>query len=245
MTDCGDDIKAGNEICDNVYGCDDECQAELGFECTNANACTLKCGNGKMDIGEDCEDTTQEGCSEHCKAVCGWDCGTDGICNSICGDGLVVGPDEECDHWGLENMGCDLDCKQEFGYVCTDNECETVCGDGDIAGDEECDPNNSAPNMALACTQPLCKIADEWRCDVSNGPLECYSLCGNGEMEGTEGCDDNNTVSGDGCSNECELETGYMCWPIGNEPVGYMAVHTNEQGTYQCGIVDPNEDTSS
>ena len=39
--------------------------------------------------------------------------------------------------------------------------------------------------------------------------------CGNGVAEklsdGVEQCDDNNTVSGDGCSSNCTMETGYDC----------------------------------
>jgi len=165
ITDCGDDIKAGTEICDNVFGCTDECQAELGFECSNSNECILRCNDGKMDLGEDCDDTSQEGCSEHCKAVCGWNC-VDGICTSECGDGQLVG-DEECDHWGLDNMGCDLDCKEQPGFNCNNNECLTECGDSIIAGDEECDPNNSAANMSSACLTPSCEVSDNWRCDLS------------------------------------------------------------------------------
>jgi len=35
--------------------------------------------------------------------------------------------------------------------------------------------------------------------------------CGDGVASGAEECDDFNTVSGDGCSADCKLETGWMC----------------------------------
>ena len=35
------------------------------------------------------------------------------------------------------------------------------------------------------------------------------STCGDGEVEGDETCDDGNSASGDGCSEECALESGY------------------------------------
>lgn len=41
--------------------------------------------------------------------------------------------------------------------------------------------------------------------------LTLAQTCGNGKKESPEGCDDVNTLSGDGCSATCTLETGYMC----------------------------------
>lgn len=35
--------------------------------------------------------------------------------------------------------------------------------------------------------------------------------CGNAEPETGEGCDDGNVAAGDGCSNTCTIETGWMC----------------------------------
>ncbi len=40
--------------------------------------------------------------------------------------------------------------------------------------------------------------------------------CGNGVKEITEECDDRNTQSGDGCSSDCKIETGFIC--EGNVP---------------------------
>ncbi len=37
------------------------------------------------------------------------------------------------------------------------------------------------------------------------------TTCGNGRIETGEVCDDNNTNNSDGCSNSCEVETGYTC----------------------------------
>lgn len=43
------------------------------------------------------------------------------------------------------------------------------------------------------------------------------SLCGNGilDVEGSEQCDDGNSVNGDGCTNDCTIEAGYVCMPPG------------------------------
>ena len=40
--------------------------------------------------------------------------------------------------------------------------------------------------------------------------------CGNGAENTGEQCDDGNTVSGDGCSNSCEIEDGYLCTAFGS-----------------------------
>jgi len=39
----------------------------------------------------------------------------------------------------------------------------------------------------------------------------CVSLCGNGVLNSGEECDDSNILNGDGCSDTCQEETGYLC----------------------------------
>jgi len=111
-TICGDGIKTGIEECDSVHGCYPDCTARHGYEClSNLNECSLKCGNGRVDDDEVCDDPLDLGCSEHCTAECGWTCVPGEACEEICGDGEVVGS-EACDHWGLDDMGCNLDCTE-------------------------------------------------------------------------------------------------------------------------------------
>jgi len=43
------------------------------------------------------------------------------------------------------------------------------------------------------------------------------SICGNAKVEQQEACDDGNTLSGDGCSSTCRLETGFDC-PTPGQP---------------------------
>ena len=40
---------------------------------------------------------------------------------------------------------------------------------------------------------------------------ECKEICGDGINLGEYECDDGNLVNGDGCSNECKVESGYIC----------------------------------
>jgi cysteine-rich repeat protein len=41
-------------------------------------------------------------------------------------------------------------------------------------------------------------------------PQTCTPVCGN-VKNGNEACDDGFTVSGDGCSSSCTIETGFQC----------------------------------
>src|SRR5450432_3201880 len=45
-------------------------------------------------------------------------------------------------------------------------------------------------------------------CGASNGATH---ECGDGIVNGSEQCDDGNTISGDGCSSACQLETANTC----------------------------------
>ena len=42
-------------------------------------------------------------------------------------------------------------------------------------------------------------------------PYYICEHCGDGIISGTETCDDDNSGTGDGCDNNCDVETGYKC----------------------------------
>lgn len=44
------------------------------------------------------------------------------------------------------------------------------------------------------------------------GVVLCEDICGDGDMY-VDGCDDGGTVSGDGCSSNCQVENYYFCTP--------------------------------
>jgi cysteine-rich repeat protein len=66
---------------------------------------------------------------------------------------------------------------------------EGVCGDGVVSGNEECDggDDSACPGECLSS-------------------CVCQGDCGNGSLEIPEECDDGGNVSGDGCSEDCQLE---------------------------------------
>ena len=59
-------------------------------------------------------------------------------------------------------------------------------------------------------------IAEEGE-NSQNCPADCppESTMGNGVVDGDEECDDMNNVSGDGCSSDGKVESGYNCPPEG------------------------------
>lgn len=78
--------------------------------------------------------------------------------------------------------------------------------------------------------------------DVSDDPGGDHnaSLCGNGIIEDEEKCDDHNQISGDGCSADCTVETGYRCPKEGElcESIGGSDTPKSECGN---GIVEKGE----
>ena len=79
------------------------------------------------------------------------------------------------------------------------------CGNGVVesALGEECDDGDRVHNRCLE-GESQCYVCDEY-CEIS---LSAASRCGDRfiDIERGEECDDGNTLSGDGCSERCELE---------------------------------------
>jgi cysteine-rich repeat protein len=158
------------------------------------------CGDGTLQIltGEECDDGNLQdpnsqdgdGCSKSCQLEPGYVClGEPSTCVLSCGDG-ALDLNEACDDGNLtDGDGCSDNCQTEAGFDCAGapSTCDTVCGDGFVRGDEECDDANlQDPNSPLP--DPNSPLQDP------NSPLQ-----------------DPNSPGGDGCSNSCEIEPGYVC----------------------------------
>ena len=59
-------------------------------------------------------------------------------------------------------------------------------------------------------------------------------MCGDSFLEIGEECDDGNSVSGDGCSNICYVETGYQCTGVGAGSCLPVCGDGNINGTETC-----------
>ncbi len=200
---CGDSLVIGNEACDDGDQLDNGCQADClsvtpGFICPTAagigGTCLpatpgAECPNSIIEFGEQCD------------------------------DGNANIPENAGD-------GC-TDCVVDAGFVCAQpgSPCTLipVCGDGyvDVAIGEECD--DSVLMASDGCTDS-CKVRDGYLCPaptIEGGKLKgaaCSAiLCGDGAKQGTEQCDDGDIAlpsadrNGDGCSNTCTIEGGWVC----------------------------------
>ena len=115
-----------------------------------------------------------------------------------------------------------------LGYVCGEwsdgcggaINCET-CTDPDVCtGVGQCVPpaecTDDCSSLGYQCgTQTICGVSTDCgtctaglACDTAG---QCISLCGHGIIDSGEGCDDGNTISGDGCSSTCTIESGWIC----------------------------------
>lgn len=162
------------------------------------------CGDGVVQLGEQCDDGNRNGTYGFCKI----DCSSRG---PRCGDGATNGPAgaEECDDGNLnEGDGCLRTCKS------------ARCGDGVVrVGVEQCDDGNTADGdgCSAQCKLPTCgdgKVDAFEVCDDANenNADACLTsctpaFCGDGFVRtGVEQCDDGNNLSGDGCSATCKKE---------------------------------------
>lgn len=115
--------------CDN----DGSSQTETSSETTNVDPITSttqsstvhlgECGDGVIDLDEECDDGENNSNESKCKADCSV---------AQCGDGFTLPSEEACDD-GSESQDCNADCTI------------SACGDGilNATANEECDDSNS------------------------------------------------------------------------------------------------------
>ncbi len=91
------------------------------------------------------------------------------------------------------------------------------CGNGVVDPGEQCDDGippaqKIGPNAVDDGCNALCQIESDYLCPTPGQPCVSQRVCGNGKLTVDEACDDGNTVSGDGCSADCQtIEPGWQC----------------------------------
>ncbi|CAD8148199.1 unnamed protein product [Paramecium octaurelia] len=220
---CGDGVVLQSEICDDqnnvqfddCYKCQSSCQLECRqckqnqcYDCIDGwslinNYCYQICGDGMQAFNsqEQCDDGNYEnndGCHE-CKYIC----------------------DQNCYFCSFSNI-CML-CNQYFQLI--DNTyCTPICGDGIIVqGLEECEDLNDIGydgcyqcnyQCEINCSKCIGGICQECIDDESDREDEIVKIqlqCGDGLISNDEECDDWNILNNDGCSSNCNIETGWVC----------------------------------
>ncbi len=256
---CGNGILDDNEPCDfaigDGIGCTARClltdggQCQVDRECENGSCirpvenlpgiCTL-CGNGVVDLGEACDPLTDESCNSSCLIQDGFECTNDEMCASnFCAfaeEGDETGRCLRCGNNVVEReLGEECDGSPGCSSQCT----LTQCGNGRLESGESCDDGNTS---ALDGCDSICVVEPGYTCEVSEDALVSVcreTLCGDGiiaeasrSVAGGIKCDDGNMESGDGCSQDCLVEDGWIC---GSEPS--ICVNPIECGN---GLVDIN-----
>jgi len=225
---CGNGTVEATEQCDDGGICTSDSSACTigGPACPGAGTCALRigdgcntwcmyeeCGNGLIDVGEDCDPPNGQTCDSFCKHIRLDTCGNnqldtgeqcdDGnlasydtcspVCSTtVCGNLVVDDPSEDCDPPGTSY------CKSN----CTDNLPGPNCGNGSKQGQEDCDDGNAivGDGCSFFCKFEAC----------GNGVVDKFGdesvLPGNRTDD--EMCDDGNVLDGDGCSALCKWECG-------------------------------------
>jgi cysteine-rich repeat protein len=191
-----------------------------------------RCGNGLIDLGEECDDGNAvdgDGCSSRCTIeACGNGrvdrahgeqcddgnqadgdgCSADCMLLS-CGNG-VMDPLEECDDGNrLAGDGCSSSCTKEIcGNGIFDRAHGEQCDDGNTIDGDGCDGNCKLPSCGDGLHDPFEQCDDGNLVDGDGCSSGCMTeVCGNGTFDRAHGeqCDDGNLVNGDDCEADCSL----------------------------------------
>jgi cysteine-rich repeat protein len=138
--------------------------------------------------------------------------------DATCGNGRL-NQGEGCDDGNVSaGDGCAGNCLTEMGWRCTRTSpsvCtnQGVCSNGVIEAGEACDDGNLT--LGDGC-QPDCTVQAGYSC--TGEPSVCLppgnlptGECGDGVVDDDENCDDGDDVPGDGCDDECQIESGFEC----------------------------------
>jgi len=228
---CGNGNIEGTEECDGTDFGGATCQSE-GFEggsLSCSGTCTIDtsnchmCGNGSVDTGEDCDGANLDGetCTSQgfdggtlaCSTGCSFD--TSSCTTNTCGNGsLDTG--EDCDGANLDGETCTSQGFAGGTLACQAGSCAfdtsgcTMCGNGNIDGSEECDGSNLSGHSCSSLGFTGGTLSCSSGCTFNTSSCE-MSTCGDGVLDTGEQCDDGNETSGDGCSDQCQVEPGYEC----------------------------------
>ncbi len=234
---CASAVGAGSI---GTVACNDTCSGYITTGCSEPP----KCGNGKLDDGETCDDTFLNGMT--CATLVGYGSTGRPVCNNTC-DGYLNGTctaaklcgngkidsGEDCDDTKLNGATCaskvgtgskgSVKCTPDCRYDLSNCSAADGCNNGRLDSGEACDGTNFKDGKKtcaaydslysdglLACTS-ACTI------DTS----ACVKRCGNGRKESGEACDTNDfgsstcasvlgisNASGKlKCTNSCKIDS--------------------------------------
>jgi len=166
------------------------------------------CGNGMLDLGEQCDDGNEDNCD-----ACQNNCQPHVL---ECGNGCLDSGEECDDDNTVSEDGCSAACALEFcGDGVTQPGLGESCDDANLVDDDGCDSNCTPTGCGngIVTSGELC---DQGASNDACGPdctPDCTPYvvgCGNGCLEPANGeqCDDGNLNDGDNCDSACQGECG-------------------------------------
>lgn len=111
----------------------------------------------------------------------------------------------------------------QYCVDCSSNTVCNACGYSLVFTGGACVPN-CIYSQCTACsfsipTGTICTSCNTGYGVITSDPTLCTTVCGDGiVMSFAEQCDDGNTISGDGCSSSCIIETFFTCSNTTNSP---------------------------
>jgi len=193
-----------------------------------------ECGNGRLEMGEecdgddvgiaDCEGLGLEGGALGCNADCTFDV-TQCTGDASCGNGVIEYP-EQCDTADLAGEDCESQGFDSGTLGCTSactldtSQCEivAVCGDGEVEGGEECDGADLADATCESLGLGSGDLACGADCHFDVSGCDQAADCGNDAREYPEDCDGADLAGEDcvsqgfdggtlGCAMDCAFDT--------------------------------------
>ncbi|HTR54721.1 MAG TPA: DUF4215 domain-containing protein [Kofleriaceae bacterium] len=225
------------------------CPSPLKCAAVQAVCIENDCGDGHVDVGEQCDDGNimdGDGCSHSCQ-------------NEVCGNG-VIDPGEQCDDGNtVAGDGCSPTCQIERcgnGVIDPGEACDLGSDNGKCLGcNADCTSNETCGNCHVdtECGE-VCDDCNTVSGDSCESDCKSGIGCGNGVLDPGEQCDDGNTDNNDDCTNQCKVNIcgdgivdsdGHDVEQC--DPGGSAAPNTPQQCNDNCtvascgdGIVNPN-----
>jgi len=206
----------------------------FGGTCTDVDECAA--GTDNCDANAAC--TNAEG-----TFVCTCNAGYEG-------SGTSCTDVDECGSTALNECSPLASCANTVGaYTCT-------CNTGYEGSGVTCSDIDECASTGRCAVNEVCVnvLGAPFACECAPGfaratpESDCSSACGNGLRGVGEACDDGNLVSGDGCSEACDVEPGYACYELTGS--ASMCSATCGDGLVdtgageECDDADANSDTT-
>jgi fibro-slime domain-containing protein len=188
-TDCGDGIRAGNEICDDPSGNVDGVYGQCDTSCT-----FTFCGDGIPQPEEECDNGLNVDTYGVGSGLCAPGCNLPGNC----GDNILQPSNEVCDD-GVNDGG--------YGE-CLNCTSISYCGDGVVNGPEVCEKDNfTQGGQAQGGTANPGESFVNYQSGLNDCGFNCQlaPFCGDGVRNGAEHCE--RFVTGEPEDVYCDADT--------------------------------------